>query len=61
MALHHIEEDLQKFEETERETQEQMQMLLLEAKEVEKRNEDREIIGESLVFRDNTMEQLQKG
>ena len=47
---HYIKEDTQKFEEAERETHEKLQMPFLDGKEVEQLTEDREIIGESLVF-----------
>ena len=50
-ALHrYIEEDLQKFEETEQETQERLQAPSLNEKEVEQLKKDTETFGESLAF-----------
>ena len=42
IRLHHIEEDLRKFEEAERETQESLQVTCLEEREVDQLKENRE-------------------
>ena len=49
ITLHYIKEDLQNFEEAERDSKEKLPMLSRNGKEVEQLTEDREIIGESLV------------
>ena len=60
MTLHHIEEDLHKFEEAEQETQGNLQV---EGKEVEQLTGGREIIGDSVIIlkqhSDKTMERYQ--
>ena len=62
ITLHYIDEDLRKFEEAERETQERLQVTCLEEGEVDQLQKDRETTGESLAFlkknSDNTVVEL---
>ena len=50
VSLYFVEDDLRKFEQSEQETQERLQVAVLDEKEVDQLEKDRETIGVSLAF-----------